>query len=158
MTDEAIEGWVSYKPGLSPGLYEVQGVEEGIPFTVQVELLSGPSEQRNDGWQLSPYASVLRVRRLPNVSYPPVGTRVRWTSRGVTREGVIDRLAARVAHPSHCSFNTEAAFGSHPPLSMAIPVVRVDWTSNGGLKGADPPYFYRPRPQWLEVVETGEGG
>lgn len=56
--------WVDYKPGLPPGWYDVRVVEEGQPNTLTVELLDGPSDQRDDGWCLSPFARILRVHRL----------------------------------------------------------------------------------------------
>jgi hypothetical protein len=66
-------------------------------------------------------------------SYPSPGTRVRWTSRGKQREGVVVEALGATA-------------------------VLVNTVNGRPASGPGSRRYYHPRPQWLEVVETPVGG
>lgn len=90
-------------------------------------------------------------------TYPLVGTRVRWTNRGKTREGVVVLLDRRDAQSSHLAFRFGEVFGWNrggPRFKQAVEVVEVD-TINGRPRTRQPMY-YHPRPQWLETAETDQ--
>lgn len=57
--------WAEHVPGrqYQPGIYDVEIVEEGESAKRRVELTGNPS-QRDDGRPISPYARILRVRRV----------------------------------------------------------------------------------------------
>lgn len=94
--------------------------------------------------------------------YPPVGTRVRWTSRGNgrqrTKEGLVSTLAWEDAAPALCSFVFWLPFYEaggetlDQRRGMVVPVVEVDTVDGQGRRRG--PRYYRPRPHWLEVLET----
>jgi hypothetical protein len=90
---------------------------------------------------------------VPDCQYPPVGTRVRWTSQAgghtKTKEGVVRWLARH--HARNCAFSLFENWPRVGPIYDAIAlVVEVD-TVNGQPRRSGPRY-YRPRAPWLEVV------
>ena len=91
-------------------------------------------------------------------AYPPVGTRVRWTNRGVEREGAVVSLHRDDAKSPLLAFHFREVFGwpgdRRPRYKDAAAVVDVDTVDGKPRTGAR--RYYHPRPQWLEVVETGE--
>jgi hypothetical protein len=104
---------------------------------------------------------------MPDHSYPPAGTRVRWTSQAnayrKTKEGVVTEISRDGAflHPSRCAFReedwpttgykVEHAFFTAYQLAPSALVVEVD-TVNGQPRRSGPRY-YRPRAEWLEMVD-----
>jgi hypothetical protein len=57
--------WADYTPGREypPATYDVEVEEAGEQAVLRVELTGKPN-QRDDGWPLSPYAAIRRVRRV----------------------------------------------------------------------------------------------
>lgn len=100
--------------------------------------------------------------------YPPVGTRVRWTSQAQgytkTKEGVVtvQRKEDAQRRPSRFAFHVYESWPKTESVTLAggffvaerlaevALVVEVD-TINGQPRRSGPRY-YRPREEWLEVV------
>lgn len=91
-------------------------------------------------------------------AYPPPGTRVRWTSQAQgyrkAKEGTVRVLRNGEATSYSCAFRQVEVFGWGRAALDEVIVVEVDKVD--GQPRRSGPRFYRPRPEWLEVAETGE--
>lgn len=85
--------------------------------------------------------------------YPPAGTRVRWTSRGKTREGVVSPLGLPVARSAFCAFKRATSWPRDERGNMAAVALVVEVDTINGEPRRRGPRYYRPRAGWLEVAD-----